>query len=373
MFSMQKVSAGELVRTMFVPVVLGLAAGIAGALMVESYFAGLSAVPTEPLMIGRPAVSSSGQLQPTDLAERLHRINIPLYPRRAADAGAELALRARNVSEAVGYAAVITSDGWLVTSASVAATPVSASVGGRLLDPKMQITDPRTGLVFLKIEALALPVSGFEETDALRAGSPMYALDEAGLYAASSFAGTVPADRRPQATSLQNSDRFGRTFRLTRVLGLRASGGAVLAADGNLAGILLPEKTGAASFVPMHLIRPVLAQIFRGLSPVRAQLGVSYLSLEDTAISEGGFGNLNGERLTGSRVLGVPAVRIGSAAAKAGLQEGDVLLRANGVDLSGRDLAEIVAEAEPGSKIRFDVLKDGAERSVEVTLDGEKR
>ena len=374
MFSMKKVTLSELTRSMFVPVVLGLAGGIVGALIIESYFTSLSAALNEPLQIGRPTASSSAQIPQADLADRLRRVNVPLYARRATSAGAELAERSRGVSEAIGYATVLTSDGWLATSASVASTPVSVAVGGKLLDPKTQIADPRTGLVFLKVEATALPVSAFEETDALRAGSPLYALDEAGLFAATSFAGTFPIDRKALVPSLQNSDRFGHAFRVSRVMSLRASGGAVLATDGNLAGILLPDKAGAASFVPMHLIRPVLAQVFRGRVPARAQLGVSYLSLEDVAVSEGGFGAVKGERLTGSRALGIPAVRSGSAAAKAGLQEGDVLLRADGVDLlSGRDLAEVIAEAEIGSKIRFDVLKDGAERSVEVTLDGEKR
>ncbi len=371
MFSTKKVSVSEIVRTMFVPVVLGLAAGIAGALMVESYFAALSAT-NEPLQIGRLPASSNALLSQTELADRLHRIDVPLYPRRAA--GAELSQRTRDVSEAVGFAAVVTSDGWLATSASAVNAPVSVAIGGRLLEPKMQIADPRTGVVFLKVDASALPVSGFEDTETMRSGAPLYAYDESGLFAAAAFAGTTPINRRAQAPSLRNADLFVRAFRLDRSWGARATGGAVLSADGDLAGILLPEKTGAGVFIPMHLIRPVLAQVFRGQVPARAQLGVQYLPLEETAFNESGFGGVKGTRLTGSRTLGVSAVRSGSAADQAGLQEGDILLRVDGIDLSGgRDLGEVIASLEAGSKIRFDVLKDGAERSVDVTLDREKR
>lgn len=372
MFFSKKVTVSELVRSIFVPVVLGLASGIVGALLVESYLTALSIPAAEPLRIGRLPSASNGSLSQPDLAERLRRVNLPLYPRRAA--AFELAQRARGLSDATGYATVLTSDGWLATAPSAVAAPVSVAVGGRLFEPKARVVDPRTGIVFLKIDASALPVSGFEETAALRNGAPLYALDAGGSFHAAAFAGTTPSHRRAQAPHLQNADLFTRAFHLDRPVGALSGGGAVLSANGDLSGILVPDKSGADVFVPIHLIRPVLAQVFRGETPNRAALGVHYLSLNDLAFDEGGFGAVKGLRLTGSRALGIPAVRPGSAAAKAGFQEGDVIVRADGVDLaSGRDLGELLGEWAPGSTIRFDVLKDGAERAVEVTLDGEKR
>ncbi|WKZ29616.1 MAG: S1C family serine protease [Patescibacteria group bacterium] len=372
MFFTKKTTTGEIVRSMFVPALLGLVAGLAGALIVESYFAGLSATAVEPLQIGRLPTAVNGALSQTEIAERLHRLNAPVYPRLAA--GSELPQRARGVSEAVGFATVLTSDGWLVTAPSVAAGQVSVAVGGRLLEPKTRIADPRTGLVFLKVDATALPVSGFEETEGLRPGTPLYAFDEGGMFVATAFAGTTPVNRRSQALHLENSDLFVRAFHLDGAWGSRSAGSAVLSADGDLAGFVVPEKAGSDTFVPMHLVSAALTQIFRGDVPVRATLGVQTLPLDVTAYADGGFGGVNGARITGSRALGLPAVRPGSSAAKAGLQEGDIILRVDGTDLTdGRNLSELIATLEPGAKIRFDVLKDGAERPVDVTLDGEKR
>ncbi len=376
MLSKKKISWSELTRMIFVPALLGLVSGLAAALVVESSFASWSAAIAEPIQIGQLPAPASAALQDADLSDRLRRVNVRLYARAAAAiGGGDLSLRARIPSEAVGYATVITSDGWLATSQSaLGGGAVLASVGGRLLEPKQQVSDPRTGLVFLKIDATDLPVSAFEDTDAPRSGTPLYVQDESALFARTMFAGAVPIGRQAAAPALQSADRFSRLFRLGRVLGLRATGGAVLTAGGSLAGIVVTSKDGVNAFVPTHLFRPVLSQIFHGQMPARAQLGVNYLTLEEISLSAGGFGDLKGERLTGSRALGLPAVRPGSAADRAGLQEGDILLRADGQDLSGgRDLAEVIAEKEPGAKIRFDVLKDGAERSVDVTLDGEKR
>lgn len=372
MFFTKKITFGEMTRLMFVPAVLGLVAGLAGALVFESSFTALSDSSAEPLQIGRLPIASNAPLSQAEVAARLANLNAPVYPRVASTA--ELAQRARDVSQAVGFATVLTSDGWLVSTPAVANGAIEVAIGGRLFEPKARIVDPRTGLVFLKVDATALPVSGFEETDELSVGTPLYASDEGGLFVASVFAGTTPQNRKVQIPNLQNSDLFTRTFHLDGAWSSRASGGAIVSADGDLAGFLVSEKGISDAFIPMHMIRPVLGQIFRGEAPVRSQLGVHVLNLRDAAFAEGGFGNMKGVRITGSNAYGLPAVRAGSAAAKAGLQEGDILLRIDGIDLSsGRDVGEVIAELEPGAKIQVVLVKDGAEKTVDVTLDGEKR
>ncbi|MEK7545658.1 MAG: S1C family serine protease [Patescibacteria group bacterium] len=366
MFTTQRPSYSELVRLTIVPVVLGLAAGIAGALTAESYLAAESFQEPPPIQIGRPSVSVTSPLPEIEIAERLARIDMPIYARKAA---ADVADRARSASEIVGYAAVLTSDGWLATHQSVLTNPVSIAVDGRLVEPTQQVADARTGLVFLKVEASALDVSGFEDTDVLRPGTPLYAAD-GGLFAEAAFAGAPPSDKKIPSGSLRSTDRFSRLFRLDRALGAHAVGSAVLTAGGNLAGIVVPGKDGNDAFVPMHLIRPVLASVFRGLPPERAALGAHYLALDETVFSGQGFGELTGARLTSSRALGLSATRAGSAAMRFGLLEGDVILAVDEVELSGgRDLAELIGEYSPGSRARFDILRSGERRTLEVTFD----
>jgi S1-C subfamily serine protease len=367
MFS-KKPAYAELVRLTIVPVVLGLAAGIAGALTAESYLAVESFQDPLPIQIGRPSVSVTSPLPESELAARLERVNVPLYARKAA--AADVADRARAASEIVGYAAVITSDGWLATHQSALANPVVAAVDGRLLEPVDTVIDPRTGVAFLKVDASALDVTGFEDTDVLRPGARLYASSDAGLFAQAVYAGTADETGKVPAGSLRSSDRFSRAFRLDRTLGVHAVGSAVLTVGGNLAGIVAPDGDGNDAFIPMHLIRPVLASVFRGQEPDRAVLGVHYLPLEETVFSGQGFGDLSGVRLTSSRTLGLPATRAGSAALRAGLVEGDVILAVDEVELSGgRDLAELIGEYASGSKARFEILRAGERRTLEVTFE----
>lgn len=367
MFTAKRPSYAELVRLTLVPVALGLAAGIAGALTAESWLAAESYREPAPIQIGRPSVSVTSPLPETELSERLARVNVPLYARKAAVG--DVADRARAVSDVVGYAAALTSDGWLATHQSALSAPVAAGIGGRLLEPVAQVTDERTGVVFLKVDVAALDVGGFEDTDVMRPGTRLYASD-AGLFAQAVYAGAVPSDRKVPAGGLFHSDRFSRVFRFDRSLGARAAGSAVLTVGGNLAGIVAPGKDGNDAFVPMHLIRPVLVAVFRGEAPKRAALGAHYLPLEETVFSGQGFGDLSGARLSAARALGLPATRAGSAATRAGLLEGDVILAVDEVEISGgRDLAELIGEYAPGAKARFDILRGGERRTLEVTFD----
>lgn len=365
-------SVSSLVRMTVIPVVLGLVAGVAGAFLAESYLAVSSPVPEETalIQIGQPTPAASAVLAENDLADRLRRIDIPLYPRRAA-AGQDLADQARAPYEAIGYATVITSDGWLATHQSVlSGGAVLAAVGGRLLEPTAQAADPRTGIVFLKIDASALPVSGFEDTTLLRAGTPLYAEGLEGVFAAARFGGAILPDRKTASGILHDSDRFSLSYRLDRALDAHAAGSAVMTSGGTLAGIVAPDGAGADGFVPMHLIQPILAQVFRGNAPGRALLGAHYLTPQEAAFSDPNLGPLSGVRLSGSRLAGVPAVRAGSAAARAGLQDGDVILRVDGTDLaSGPDLAELVAGYAPGAKARFEIARKGERRTIDVTFD----
>ncbi|HJV33066.1 MAG TPA: S1C family serine protease [Patescibacteria group bacterium] len=367
MFTAKRPTYSELVRLTLVPVVLGLAAGIAGALTAESYLAVESIQEPAPIQIGRPSVSVTSPLPETEIAERLARVDMPLYARRAA--GTDVADRARAASEIVGYASVLTSDGWLVTHQSAVASPVSVAIGGRLIEPTLQVADARTGVVFLKVDASALGVLGFEDTDVLRVGTPLYAAD-GGLFAEAVYAGAMPSDKKVPAGPLRSADRFSRVFRFDRTLGAHAVGSAVLTVGGNLAGIVAPGKDGNDAFIPMHLIRPVLVAVFRGQAPARASLGAHYLALDETDFVGQGFGELTGARLTSSRAAGLQAVRAGSAAAKAGLLEGDVILAVDEVEISGgRDLAELIGEYAPGARARLSVLRLGERKTIEVTFD----
>jgi S1-C subfamily serine protease len=70
----------------------------------------------------------------------------------------------------------------------------------------------------------------------------------------------------------------------------------------------------------------------------------------------------------GAGVL-VEEVRAGSAAERAGLKAGDVILEVNGTEVGdGAELSETLSEAEEG-KVTLTIVRERARRTLEATLD----
>jgi len=133
--------------------------------------------------------------------------------------------------------------------------------------------------------------------------------------------------------------------------------------------VILPSTDGsAATFLPMHLFRSSLADLFRGQAATRPTLGVNYIDLS-TATLSGPAPAAQGLLVTGSKSGGIPAVVTGGAAAMAGVQEGDILTRLDDTDLlAGRDLAEILADYRPGARVTLELLRGSEHLTLDVTL-----
>lgn len=351
---------------MIVPTVLGLVAGIAGGLASSSRFLPDYQVPSSSF--GRPVSSVTAPLQSIEIADRLKRLNLPLYPRKAEKEGEALD-RVILPDEAVGLATILTSDGWLVTHQQALKGGVLVAVDGRLVEPQKTVVDARTGAVFIKIETGPLPVAGFEKTELIRVGSELHAENEERQFVTNVMSGISYVEPKDRERALLSTERFSRVYRLDRHYGAKALGGAVLTAGGNLAGIVAPSISGdGGTFIPIHLFDAVLSEVFRGQNPRRAALGVNYIDLE-TVTTAGSSLGAKGAMLAASKKWGIPGVIAGSAAAEAGFKTGDIVLRVDDVEISGgRDLSEVTSVYRPGAKVKIEALRGGVREFFEVVL-----
>jgi serine protease Do len=145
------------------------------------------------------------------------------------------------------------------------------------------------------------------------------------------------------------------------------SGGPLFSLDGKVIGInsQIYSRSGGyqgLSFaIPIDMALRVKDQIVASGHATHARLGVNVQTMNQALAESFGL-----ERAAGALVA---AVAPDSAAEKAGLQPGDVVLRFNGrpVGDSG-ELAAMVGESTPGAKVQLEVLRKGERRTLTATL-----
>jgi len=153
------------------------------------------------------------------------------------------------------------------------------------------------------------------------------------------------------------------------------SGGALVNLKGELVGIntaiLAPGgdsggSVGIGFAIPTRLAREVMAQLLEHGQVRRGQLGVSVQSLTPELIKALGIEN----RVNDGRGAVITAVRARSAAARAGLQPGDVVLKVD--DEPVRDAADLrnrIGLTTAGGNLRLEILRDGRPQTVTVRVE----
>ena len=153
------------------------------------------------------------------------------------------------------------------------------------------------------------------------------------------------------------------------------SGGALVNTDGELIGInsAIASQTGSYagySFaIPVNLAKKILDDLKQYGSVNRGILGVAFPapSAEEQYFKQQGIvpGSVNGVFITN--------VMSESAAAEAGLKEGDIIQSIDGMQLtSSTEFSERIARHKPGDIIKLIYLRKGTALTASVTLKGDE-
>ena len=137
--------------------------------------------------------------------------------------------------------------------------------------------------------------------------------------------------------------------------------------NGNVIGInsALISPTGASVgiglAIPAELAKPVIDSLRRGQRPERGYLGVGLQPLDENIAESLGLPKDRGEI--------VRSVQPGTPAAKAGLQQGDVIVRVNGRDVNpDQTVSYIVANSSVGTRVPLEIIRGGRRQTVNVQV-----
>lgn len=275
-----------------------------------------------------------------------------------------------NVRKGSGSGVIIRSDGYIVTNNHVVANATEVKVtlnNNKTYDATVVGTDPATDVALIKIDETNLPVLQFADSDKLRLGEWVLAIGSPlGEELRSTItAGIVSAKGRSMPSN--GEFKIESFIQTDAAVNPGNSGGALVNKAGELVGIntaivsTTGSYTGYSFAVPSNIVRKVVSDLIDFGSVKRATLGVTMTVIDEETAKDLKLDSLDG-------VL-IHDVLPGSAAEKAGVKEGDILLAIDSTDIkSPSALQEKVNSLYPGDKAVLKVLRDGKTLKLNVTF-----
>lgn len=281
------------------------------------------------------------------------------------------------VQQGSGSGVIIRPDGYIVTNNHVVAGATDIQVvlnDNKTYTASVVGTDPATDVALIKIETdEELPAIQFADSDQLRLGEWVLAIGSPlGKELQSTItAGIVSAKGRtmPNYTGEFKIESFIQT---DAAVNPGNSGGALVNKEGELVGIntAIVSTTGSYagySFaVPSNIVQKVVEDLIDFGSVKRAKLGVMMSEITDEMAKEYGLKSLSGAY--------VHEVTPGSAADRAGIRKGDVIVAIDDVFVKTPSvLQEKVNGFRPGDKATVKVNRGGETLNFECTFTSEEQ
>ncbi len=267
-----------------------------------------------------------------------------------------------------GSGFIISADGYILTNHHVVDDADEVTV--RLKDrseytAKVVGSDPQSDVALLKIEATGLPTVTLGNSDLLKPGQWVVAIGSPLGLEYSVTAGIVSAVGR--SNQFDATQRYVPFIQTDVAINRGNSGGPLFNLDGEVVGInsqiLSPSggSIGLSFSIPVNLVKTVSEQLRTKGRVARGVLGVNIQAVTREFAKE-----LDLPRIGGALVTGVNS---SSAAEKAGVKVGDVILSYNGSNIGdSSDLPPLVGATAPGARSTISVFRDGKTLNLPIVV-----
>lgn len=224
-------------------------------------------------------------------------------------------------------------------------------------------SDAETDVAVLRIDAEDLPTLQYGDSTSLRPGEWVIAIGSPFQFEQSVTAGIVSAKGRTQG-----QQQYVPFIQSDVAINRGNSGGPLIDTDGRVVGInswILSSSGGniGLSFsIPIETAVSTIEQLLEFGRVSRGYLGVGIQGIDRERADALGL-----DRPVGALVNRVES---GSAAERAGIEVGDVILEVDGRDIEVfSDLPPIVGSIRPGQEISLTISRWGETRELKVSLD----
>ncbi len=339
----------------------------------------VTAQTTGPVTLAQSSLAPRGAPASfADLAEKLQPavVNIATKKKVKVVTGIDLFTgrpRAENQDQASGGSGfIISADGYIVTNNHVvvggqnneAVDSVTVTLfGGKEYSAEIVGRDPQSDVALLKIKATDLPYVAMGDSRKSRVGDWVVAIGNPLGLGSTVTAGIVSALQR----NIGAGGAYDRFIQTDTAINPGNSGGPLFNLDGQVVGInnrlISPSgaNIGVGFAIPVDEVVPVIESLKKGIRPERGYLGIGIEPVDEQLADALGLAKNRGEMVT--------RVQPGDAASKAGVKEGDIVLKVAGTEITPeKTLSYIVANIKPGTKIALDILREGKPSVLNATV-----
>ena len=272
----------------------------------------------------------------------------------------------------LGSGFIISPDGYVVTNnhvispaqdnATVDSITVTLS-DRKEYEAKLIGRDTAMDLAVLKISAGAnLPFVKFGDSTQTRVGDWVIAIGNPFGLGGTVTAGIVSALHRNI-----NAGLYDRYIQTDASINMGNSGGPMFDLNGNVIGIntalISPTggNVGVGFAIPAEQVKPVIDALRRGTRPQRCYLGVAFQQIDENIAASLNIPKNRGELIR--------SVTPGGPAARAGIQQGDVIITINNRPVTPDEpLAYLVSSLPVGSRVPIELIRNGQRRQVVVVV-----
>ena len=270
---------------------------------------------------------------------------------------------------AAGSGVIISPDGYIITNNHVVqeADYIEVTLNNKESFAATLVgTDPSTDIALLKIQSTDLPYIAFGNSDSVRVGEWVLAVGNPFNLSSTVTAGIVSAKAR-NINILGRNDAIESFIQTDAAVNQGNSGGALVNTRGELIGINAAIASNTGSYtgysfaIPVNIVRKVSKDLLEYGQVQRAFLGVEVADMTSKLAEQ-----KNIQKVPGVFVSGVLK---NSAAADAGLKEGDIIIEMDSKNLSSAsELLEIIATKTPGDEVKVFYIRDGKQEEANMKL-----
>ena len=284
-------------------------------------------------------------------------------------------------TKGAGTGFIVESNGLIVTNKHVVSDKNAAysvfTNDGKEYKAEVKALDPLNDVAFIKIDAKGLPVAELGNSDDLQVGQSVVAIGNAlGQYQNTVTTGVVSGIGR----AIEAGDSTGTSAEtLENVIQTDAainpgnSGGPLANIGGQVIGIntAIDQQGQLIGFaIPINMIKKQIDSVKTSGKIERPILGIRYLPITKEFVARNNLKTEKGVLVYGGSDL---AVLPDSPAAKAGIKEGDIILKMGNDDLDKtHSIIGLLQKYSPGDKVTLTILRDSNEQKIDVTLGKSK-